>query len=393
MFGSSKKPRASFNLALDIGNGSIGGALFEVVSGEPRVFYSARDPVAFQENLTVERLTAGMLSTLKSSVALVEKYYSGLSAARELKNIGVFFSSPWHSSETKVLTLDLTIPTVITKTMIEKLIATEDAVFRGHVARDGGKGKQPSLLERMTMGFRLNGYPTAKPYGQKATEVSAVMFESLVSRKIRDTVRHVLERLHPTGTLSYYAFPAAAQVVLRELSGLSQFVTVRIGGEVTDVMLVRDGVLAATATFPTGRNSLERKLKRFYATHPHCALASLIALRRDSAIGTKDSAIVDEALRSTKQAWLDSLRKVCADFSRGGFLPRTVFVFEEEGAHSPFPDWLAETPSELFGRNEPITVTMLDRNSASFFVGHEIQKEPDVALAIEAAFMASGFAL
>ena len=128
----SKKLSPKATLLFDIGSDTVSGCLFEKnLSGGAVVFYTTEVPIPFQKEISGKALFSAMTRALKGALASLEGYHRSAKHFRtgekyHIEKVTIVFSSPWHSSETKIFTTEFPRSSVITEEMVDKLIATED---------------------------------------------------------------------------------------------------------------------------------------------------------------------------------------------------------------------------------------------------------------------------
>lgn len=396
-FSSSKKSVSKAKLVFDIGSKSVGGGIFDKTSsGKARLIHTLREPIAFKSRLTGDKFQVAMLSSLRRVLFHLDSY--GVMRARSeqksihrFDSIAVFLSSPWHASETKLLTLQMSKPAVITKSLVDDLINEEEKSFEKKLAEAGQGEGGFDLLERKIIEIRLNGYPTTKPYGKTADKIEVMIFESVAPTSVIGAIKSAIGKRFPSDHIEFHTFSAAAFASLRDLFPKTEdFLIVQVGGEMTDISLIKKGVILGIVSFPLGHNGLLRSLSEICENHPDCALETLITLHRESSASDCDTEKVERAIAGTKMAWLKQFNSAISNFSSETFLPKSVFLFEDSPYARLFEKFLAELGSDQFTAvSEPFSVTVIGHELAATFA--DIQKGilPDPAISVESGFIAS----
>ncbi len=107
----------------------------------------------------------------------------------------------------------------------------------------------------------LNGYQTSKPYGKQTKSIEISIFLSMISKEVETKTRKVLEKIFHSHTIAFHSFALTSFSAIRDIFHSEEdFLLVDVGGEVTDVSLVRRGILLETVSFPTGKNFLLRSV-------------------------------------------------------------------------------------------------------------------------------------
>ncbi len=396
-FLSSKKSEVSLEIVLDIGSKSVGGAIFEKSGmGKPNILYTAREPIAFQKVLTGESLLTAMLRACELVLVHLEKYgishLSGVTKSRyRVASVAAIVSSPWHISDTKVLKLTQEKPSVITKLLVQSLIDAEEKEFEAAVGATPKKSnKSPGVREKKIIEMRLNGYPTSNPYGKSARTLELLLFASVATAQTLEKIQSAAHAHFPEAHFEFHTFSLAAFAAIRDtFKDCEQFITVQAGGEVTDITIVKKGVIVETISFPLGHNTLLCLLDTLCIGHPNCTLEGLIALYLEKKGTSEDRNKVERAILQTKASWLELFNGALSNFSAESFLPKSVFLFEDALCAPLFEDFLKAADSGQFTVTaEPFAVTVVDLPFGEIFADYASNSIPDAALSVEASFLA-----
>ena len=385
-FSFSKKRASRATLILDIGSKSVGGAIYQKTdTGGAKLLYTGREQIAFQKELKGERLLAVALNSLSTLLVHIEKY----GIEHLVEKVVLVVSSPWHASETKTLSLKLPKPTVITKAMVDELLSEEEKLFE-EKKKSENQEVSYEVFERKIIEMRLNGYPTATPYGKIAERLDIHLFGSIISSTALSEIRKTVQRHFPVESFFYHTFSAVAFASLRDhFSELQSFLVIQVGGEVTDITIIKKGLIVETVSFPLGHNGLLRSLEEICGLYPHCTLEAVLSLHKGAKIDNYDRAKVETAIANTKKSWLGYFDSAIANFSEETFLPKDVFLFEEVPYASVFEEFLREASAGQFTITaEPFVVKVIDQTAQSLFseIGKGVQSDP--ILSMEARFSA-----
>jgi len=127
MFSFLKNSRESTVIAVfDIGSASVGGALISFHAGEkPKIIWSARESMVFQNDLNFGRFLSSMLETLEK--VLIKMQQSEMPHPRSFLCV---FSSPWYASQTRVIKMKQDKEFAVSKRVVEDLVAREIESFK-----------------------------------------------------------------------------------------------------------------------------------------------------------------------------------------------------------------------------------------------------------------------
>lgn len=311
---------------IDIGSSSVTGALVSYRTENdkkiPTVIFTQTVEMTIPEDINFERFIAEMLRAL----GLVSQgiVTSKLGVPRK---IHCFLASPWYSSETHLLSLKKDTPFVFTQKISQNLISSEVASFQERqLARYKEAGDKVSIIENHIVHAVLNGYPSKDPYGKKVSEVELSLFLSIASDRVLNDILNTLRKVFHSRHVEFHSFLFAGFTVIRDLLvSESNFLFVDIGGEVTDIALVKNGELGGSISFPSGRNYVIRQL----SSKLHIPLGeaqSLFSLYQDNKLEkelyTKASVVLEEV----RKDWLTYFQNSLVSITEDILIPETVVL-------------------------------------------------------------------
>jgi hypothetical protein len=194
--------------------------------------------------------------------------------------------------------------------------------------------------------------------------------------------------------------------VLRDFFGATDdFMFLHTGGELTDLSLVRHGVLQSSITFPIGTHTLIRKIARAMKTVPGEARTLLGARApgengapvnssmRDSPTSKKFDAAITEAASD----WITAFDDARGNLAEQGMLPRTVFMISEDIIGAWFGFFLNQLVSGDTSKQEsallhnkpvqhPIAARVLLQKTFSHYLESTFDGPPDYFLNAESIF-------
>ncbi len=378
---------------IDIGSISVGGALVNLPRKKisqrkagtcVEIIKSVRHEAAIQENLDVRRFLAGMDTALKETLVELE-----LSGQGRPSRVICFLSSPFHASQTRLITHTETKPFTVTPKLVANLMAAELEKFKQTqkdlFARRGDHGHE--VVENKIIQIKLNGYPTATPYRQRASEIAISNFISFTSKDVIDRFRNlIIGGWHQT-RLEWHSFAFTFFNILNELLGTPQdFLLLDIGGEITELSLSWQGLLWNTASFPSGRNFVARELAREFATTGDEAYSSL-KLYQSGHHRLAAAEKMAGALGPIKEKWLAAFRQSLSRVVDRSFLPANIYLVGDLDILPLFKEWLAEESFDSFAiSNKKFSVNIIAQDWIDRFCHHGPSVARDLSLMVEAIF-------
>lgn len=332
----SKKEKKELVAVFDIGSSGVGAALFyKNVSGSPEIIFSVREYISITEKLDFDRFLELTLKALEEASKKIS--LSGLGAPT---NTYCVLSSPWYSSQTRIINLEKNNTFIFTEKMADELIKKEIALFEEeNITKYSNTDKKARIIEFKNMKTSLNGYVTLSPIGKKAKKVEMVLFMSMSSEYILQKIEESIGRhLHSKG-IKFSSLAIASFAVARDMFVLREsFLIIDVGGEITDISMIKKDILCESISFPMGKNFLYRNL----AVSLNKTLdqtKSLFALYKE---GHADATLVnkiDQALVKIKFDWLKNFQESLTNLSNDISIPSVIFITADDDV----TDWFVET--------------------------------------------------
>lgn len=400
---SSERNRSREKLValFDIGSGSVHGALALLSGGDAgraRLIYGDDEEFIFHEHVNAERLSRAMLSAL-------EKVADGLSAAAHehhetIGHVMLTFSAPWCIAETKILHYEHDTQIEIKQTIIDSLI--EEAWRRFGTtpstdpeARGARAVEAPSvLIEQAIVRVALNGYRTQVPIGKVASTLEIALYLSRMPRGTLEDVHGVLERIMPGAALVPHSSALVLTSVLRDLFPVHEdFLLCHVSAEMTELVLVLEGVLLETISFPYGTHTLVRELASSLKSSPAATL-SLLSLGAGAA-DEKTTGRTNDALHKRAEGWLTEFRRALASLTdTHGLMPGLCMILGENTLMTErfrqFLDGERVAPAYIgVGTFRPVMLTEQALGTRLTCEGNALPCLREISLACEALFARS----
>jgi cell division ATPase FtsA len=333
---SKAQKKEQLVLVFDVGSSSVGGALFWVQkSGVPKIIFSIREPVALEETVDADRLLS---LTAKSLETVAEKISAkGLGAPKEMFCV---LSSPWYASQTRTVSLQKNTPFVFNSKLADSLIAKEINLFEEeHVKKYMDSGSKIVAIELKNMKTMLNGYPTAKPFNQKAENLEMVMFIAMSAEQVLEKMKEAVGIHFNSEGIKFSSFAMASFTVVRDVFANHQdFLLIDIGGEVTDISMVKKEILRESVSFPNGVNFMIRGVAR----ELRCTLEeakSFISLYKDGHAEEETQQKIGPIISTLRAEWLKNFQESLINLSNDISIPSVIFVTVDQD----FADFFSET--------------------------------------------------
>ncbi|MCX6712725.1 MAG: hypothetical protein NTY66_00775, partial [Candidatus Vogelbacteria bacterium] len=323
------KKRSKIVAILDIGSGSVGGALLSLGPDGAEIIYYAQSETRSGAEPDFQRFNSSISQALKNTIGRLQA--SGLAAPEEYH---CFLSSAFADSQTKFSTYRDTQPRVLTSKSINGIARRNaEAFVRSSSSADF------YLLENKILRFKLDGYETAEPIGQTASEIELAQYLSRSSSaQIRRLAREISGLTH-TNKIFFHSYALAAANALRDYFNVDSFLAVDVSGELTDVAAVIDGVLIENISFPYGANKIIRAIALELNSWPD-EVASELRLLSSGKAGSAVKKKLLPALARARTKWLEAFSTVAGMILEHSMLPPTLLLTGDALLNSFIVDWI-----------------------------------------------------
>lgn len=374
IFGGKKKQKVI--AVLEVASCSVAGMLIQQnKEGNPKIISSARIPVNFLLDINFDAFWRCTRASLQQVLQkLLKDYPQGPDVCL------CVFLSPWFISQTKIINVQRKESFKTTRSFFEKLLKAEEENFM--------RDKSKFFIEHEIVKVELNGYYTKFPLEKFAKTVRAYIYLSLGIKEIKTEIEKEVLKNFGDIPLSFKTFPLLAFKILSKIINTQEgLILVDIGGEITDISLIRKDSLEETVSFPLGRNFLLRKIASEFKTFPKEAPSLLRTCLKGHAAECNAEKI-SKMLREAGRKWCDFLTKALESISDNGPLPQNLFLVGEESISSQFIEFIKCTEDEKFSKftllGKPFNIQkILSEGLTHYFASGE---KKDVFLMMESLF-------
>lgn len=379
---SSHKPKIA--VIIDIGSSSVGAAAVLLFpEKKPRVFYSVREEMHFQEHFVFERFASSMLQTLEKILAKVSAVEL---PAHSEQVFSCFLASPWYASQTIQLEKRFRDPTAFNEDTLDELQKKEIKDFQ---RREIEKiGRDAIILETKIIQTKLNGYETDDPFGKKAMEAEVAIYASISSEKIVKAINDRIKRAFPVCTPQFHSFSLASFSAMRDLFHEKNFLFMDIAGEVSDLSIVRDDILQETIAFPSGKNTLIRKISMETGSNFQEAASLFRMAKEGGIIGGSKGKKARKAMIVSGGEWMSAFQNALSSASEDRIFPRDLFITADGDVSAWFIENLQDSGTGSFSVvGNAFTIRHLNGSFLSSFCESEAGVLRDPFLMIESLFL------
>jgi hypothetical protein len=338
------KEKEELALFFDIGSASIGGSLFLIQkSNAPKIIYSVREPITLEKEISFDRffsLTLKSLETVANKICL-----TGLGAP---KKVFCVLASPWYASQTRTIIFKKNTPFIFNQKLADTLLQKDIKLFEEESSKKYIDSKNRILpIELKTMQIILNGYSVSEPLDQKATELEMTVFISMSGEQVLERIKDIIGKHFYSRNIKFSSFAMASFAVVRDLfHDQDNFLLMDIGGEVTDISMIKKDILRSSISFSLGKNFLIRGI----ASTLDCSIneaISYISLYKNGHIADSSLVKIEPIINKLKMEWLTKFQESLVNLSNDISIPATIFLTVDQD----LADFFTETiKSEQFNQ-------------------------------------------
>lgn len=302
---------------IHIGSGSVSGLLMNIQENKkPEILTHYKSQANLSSSLEPHFLRREMEKSLKNAVAALAKK-AGLQGT---ESAICLFSSPWYTSQTKLVRLDKKEPFEITSSLIDQLKKEEIKDLRR---------KEIKFVEKEIMKFVLNGYDIKNPFGKKPKNLNLHFYFSFIKKEIAEKTEEIIKHHLKTPSVKFHTFPFVGFNSLRDLFGLKQgFLFVDFGEELTEIVLSPGNHIEETASFALGSGFFIRRIaSSFKLDLPETA--AFLNQYQSNHLHQEESRKLELVIREAGTKWSGLFIQALKEMESQGLLPMKMFFFGE----------------------------------------------------------------
>lgn len=320
-FFSSSKKTSERVLLVHIGSGNVAASFVQIGGGMATVLSSTTVDIAIVLDIASADFEHEMQKALVQLMGAVRLL--GMGAP---DRVAVYLASPWYAAQVRRARLERPTAFVTSRTLLNDMISRELKSFEEEeVVRSHLSGEPLRPIESKTLEVKLNGYPTSSPLGLSARELEISILVSVAPEHTLMAIEEILGQDY-RAKITFSTFLSASFRVTRDFfPHQDDYLLIDVGGEITDVALVREGTLVRSISFPRGRNFILRKLaaglkRSISETVAICELYS------EDKVEESVKNACGPLLKEAKDEWLDYFQKTLFTDSSELSIPDAVFL-------------------------------------------------------------------
>jgi cell division ATPase FtsA len=297
-----KKESKTLGVAFDIGTASVSAALFELPARgtKPSIVKTYRKfhKVALRQNAShFSKATLNQLSAILKEIQDDQK-----GKMPQFYSIGL--SSIFYLGKTERLHEQWPKAKTISQTDINNYIEKGKQKFFTDLKRE-----DVIIFEIILMKSMLNGYAIERPVGKSAEEIELWMHFAATSKDLYDNFLSIVHGFRSDAKIIFATFPVNAWMLVREnIFPEHSVMLVDIGGELTEVTFVVDGVITEVLSLPFGVLNILLRIAESEFIEIENAL-SLLKTYTEGSLDKETAARIHGIIRKEMKSWEESFER------------------------------------------------------------------------------------
>jgi len=313
----------------DIGSASAGFAVFRT-GRAPQLYAFARESLPF-ENRSDNALATGVVQALSTACEKALTEYAAQKGPRISSSYCVV-GAPWTHSFAGAALGELKREATITDAMISGLAKQALA--------DQKKIDASAMFEANVVRVLLNGYATEEPAGKRAETIRVFTLMSDCDQQVQNGAKEVLGKFLPGTPVIWRSGARAALSVAKRLLGDGSYLIVEVGGEATDLISVRKGILEGRDSIPQGVRQIASSLAKGKPVEETVALLDMIERQQSESDAANE---LEQAVAKFEPELAHIFGETFAKLSGSRKLPETLVLL----APSQLSRWLSRFFSRI----------------------------------------------
>lgn len=340
---SKKKILENHSLVFNIGSGSVAGAIINFTE-KPGVEIASyfEEKIPFQKEVTPETHLELMKKSLSS---LLERFQK---KGFKIDNVFYIFSSPWSVSQTKTIKVKENKAFKLTDDYLKKIISAQ--ADKAEILNHG------QIIEKKIIQIKANGYVIDNPNNKPVQELEVSLFLTAIPDQILKEIEDIVVKYFIVTNTICHSISLPIFSTIRDLfPNKEDFTYLDISEEMTDLAIVKEGVVSINASFPLGRNEFMRRLAQKLNITEAIAdsMIKMNSLKSHDQMATLN---FNNAMKEVVEDWLSQVQSTFNKIKQGLHLPQDIFFVANNDLTFILKDGL---------KNESYNVTLVEAKKIS----------------------------
>ncbi len=309
---SSNGIKEDLVLIFDIQSGLINGALASIKKDKTlKIISTKTDQIQRKGHMDGNLYIRFMISTL-SNIA------HQLAGNHHISQAHIILSSPWIISKSKTINSKFDKETSITPKLIDNLIeqASEKNTF----------DEDSVYIEKKIFDIKLNGYSVTKYIDRTAMNIEIAFATTISSNNLLSMIKDAIKRPFSISKIEYHSGLLLNFISLRKLiTDMNDYVYIHIHAELTDIVIVKNGICVHISSFPLGISSLIKKISQELKIDEDM-VDSTLSVYKDGKFNNEEKNKINSKLDEYSNDWLNNYSTSIDGSISRELLPEVVYI-------------------------------------------------------------------
>ncbi|MEK7643561.1 MAG: cell division protein FtsA [Patescibacteria group bacterium] len=306
-FSSSKK---QLGVVFDVGTVSVSATLFELhePNGKAHILKTFR---RFHQASLRQDAMHFSKSTITQFSSVVDDIKAHLKGAAMPMYYEVGLSSIFYLGKTVRFAGTNDRPVVLTEARLQQYFQEGTQEFVNELKRT-----DVVIFETILMRSLLNGYPIERPIGRASEQVELFVRFSATSQELYTRLTEILKATNAAASINFSSFPVSSWFLVRNTLPYDRpLLLVDIGGEITEVTFIHDGMIIDVQTLPFGVLNILLRIAELEQMDIEHAF-SLLKSYTDGSLADDAKKRVHDIIRRELKTWEQVFERVWQRASR-----------------------------------------------------------------------------
>jgi hypothetical protein len=278
----SFKKQPTLALVFDIRDSSISLAVVKFQKSEkPELVLCQNFSISVQDPQDQQKYIVALFATIDAAILSMRKTLARIGIREKIERTYFFLGSPWSIGQSKLIKVTKDRSFEVNNIILEKIITSEESEVEKTIQSDMFESGWQVLDEKVIQS-KLNGYVVENIFGKKTTDLEIELFVSFVPTEVKNKLSAFIDTAWGKRARKHaYSHTLASSVFVKDAyPQTDSLIYADIGDFITDIYIMRDGVISAIASIPIGENDILQSMVTRTKISEY-AVASAITIHRD----------------------------------------------------------------------------------------------------------------
>ena len=317
----SPRSQSETILIIDVQSRFVRGSLVTLnFKKKPSVLFVADSDILFKSNMDSSDILKNAVDSIEMTIKSILQFARtnpNVCTNEKMISVHVVLSSPWALPQTKIKKIIYPKITSITKKSVLKIIEGDNAV---------SANADNCVIETKILDVRLNGYQVSDWDNKNASELELSYIKSISGIQTINLFSQACKNQLNGQSISFHSSLFLQHLGLEQgISRFNSYTLIHVHGELTDVAVVKDQICILFGSFPTGTDTIMRKISETSKTDEH-ATESLLTLYSQNNLDTSLNRYTIDAISGIADSWIKEFQKLALSISERQNLISPVII-------------------------------------------------------------------